>query len=217
MASKIDWGTVGGDKKGNRGGGDKPLYVEFKPDVPVTIRPIGGAVQFMKVFVNKRSVVLDPENKDQAKALIESSTNQKCEPKMRFAINVIDRSDGKVKILENGPSIFKHFANWSKLNGNAGPGGNSGTDWNILPTGVGLDREYAVMPTVPTPLTPDEIAKAKDPKGLYPLSEIYKCCPVNEIVSRITGTYKKAEGSAPNHAVSNSSVGDQSSDDPTNW
>jgi len=185
MASKVDWNSMGGTKSGGPGGKKQINYLKFEAGKGKTFRPVGEAVQFCKFFVNGKSVVVDPEFKDQAAAIISSETGQEYVGKTRFAINVIDREDNQIKVLEGGPQIFKHFGNWSRGNNNAGPGSVNAMDWMITASGQGLNREYVTTPIRSTTLTNDEIDRCKNKKELFSLQEIYKSMPVNEIPKRL--------------------------------
>ena len=192
MATQVDWNSMGGEKKNTR----KTInFLKFEAGKGKTFRPVGKAVQFVKFFVTGKHIVVDSELKDQAAAVISAETGQDVNGKVRYAINVIDREDNQIKVLEGGPQIFKHFANWSKGNGNVNPGGINAMDWMIMPTGEKLQREYTTTPIRQSTLTNDEIDRCKNKKELYSLGEIYKSIPINEIANRLHG--KSSEEQQP--------------------
>ena len=217
MPTEVDWSTMGTQQSGG-GGKDKKRvdFIKFTPGKEVTVRPIGAAIAFYKFFHNKRSVVVDPEVKDQAAATISAHAGEEIIPQQRFAINVIDRSDGKFKVLENGQMIFNNFGVWSRANGNSAPGSNQGCDWTILPQGVEKGRKYTVMPGPPRPFSTDEIKRAKEQKELYSLKEVFVACPVDQVVERLFGGGKKNTNVVETSASPETEmVG--SMDDPSGW
>ena len=105
-------------------------------------------------------------------------------PSLRFAINVIDREDQQIKILEGGSTIFEHFSNWSNGHGGAHPGGEDGWDWTITAMGEGLNRKYITTPIHPAPLSEDERHRIKDKKEYYSLKEVFVGTPIDEVVAK---------------------------------
>ena len=104
-------------------------------------------------------------------------------PRQTWAIHVIDRADGGVKILEKGKKIFECFANYKKVN-NINPAHIAeAPDFQIKvewPKGNKRAAVYSVTALAkPSPLTKDEITKCKAEK--YPLEAIYKTTPLDKI------------------------------------
>ena len=222
MATKVDWGSIGsGDKEQRK---SKLQFIKFESGKGKTFRPIGGAVEFTKFFVNGRAVVVDSPYADEASARMEAQSGQKHPPRTRFAINVIDREDGQIRILEGGPSIFKHFANWSKLNQGAPPGGRAGMDWSVMPEGEGLNREYSTMPICPAPLSQDEIKLANETKEKYTLTDVFAGCSMEEVVDKAFGDRSRgsdapvlAPATTPAAPAPAPVATSELSDDPADW
>lgn len=206
MATELDWNNLPPPSK-NKTTAGRRSFVKFESGKAKVVRPIGKAVQFYKMYVNNRSITVDPEFKDKARDVLSAKAGEEVIPKHRFAINVIDRDDGQIKILEGGTRIFNNFANWSKANNNVAPGGNSGWDWSILPEGEKLSRQYTVTPVRPAPFSNEESAKAKAELANFSLTEFFKGCPVDELVDRAYGDGRDA---GPEPASGGS-------DDPVAW
>lgn len=208
MASEVDWKNMGPAPK--QGDGNRPSFMKFEAGKAQIFRPIGKAVQFYKFFIKStngsRSVNVDPEFKDKAKDILSSKLGEEAIPKLRFAINVINRATGNIEIMEGGRRIFDNFANWSQANNNESPGGKAGWDWSIKAEGEKLNRQYFLTPIKPAPFSAEEVAKAKEKQGLFSLSEVFKSCPMEELCTRIFG-----ESAGPS-----SDAGEPASD-PAGW
>lgn len=220
MASEVDWSSMGGQK--NSGNGNRVQFIKFQPDKGKTLRPVGKAVSFYKFFIpsTKKSVVVDPEHRNEAAAKLSAHFGQEIKPSLKYAINVIDREDNQVKILEGGQQIFEHFANWSMGNGGIPPGGNQGMDWQIIATGAGLARKYIPTPLRQTPLTTQEIDKLKSLKEHYSLKEVYKGVPMSDLLDKATGNSSDNGPDDPQIDVPAGAAAISSqvkTDDPVNW
>jgi len=100
---------------------------------------------------------------------------------------VIDRSDGDVKILEGGRSIFKAFASWAKET-DSHPGGQGGGDWAIEATGEGKMRRYQPNHLKSTKITEEEKAKVKSTIEERSLEEVFKAVPLDNLINRVFGS-----------------------------
>ena len=167
----------------------KAVYLETKKPGIYKFRLVGAHVKFRKHFKPYPAVVQDGE-KD-----IDPSWKAGFFPPQKWAINVIDRADGQLKILEKGATVFKHFANYKALFG-IDPSGKEGPDFALtvkIPMKDGkpnkIKTEYNVTHLDKAPFTPADmkvICKTdkdgnilKDDKGkpmsnLWKLKEIYK-------------------------------------------
>ena len=207
-AVKVDWDSLGGDDDGNQ----KSAFLKFKAGHTVTVRPVGHAVEFYRFYIEGETpkiVIVDPENKDEASRILSKHTGKEMAPTHRFAINVIDREDQQIKIMEGGWSIFKFFANWAKLH-NSHPGGKAGADWSIGVKGEKLNREYTPMAGQSTPFTPEEVERIKEKKELYSLSDMYKPCPLDELIAKAFGESDDVQ--KPEEVAASAD-----SDDPADW
>jgi len=222
MASEVDWNSSFSTEPGNKkGSSDK--FIKFSAGTKKTLRPIGSPVRFIKFFVNGRSLVVDPEYKESAAAKLSAHFGEEVKPQLRYAINVIDRDDGQIRILEQGHSVFENFANWSFANDNRQPGGSVAMDWVIKAQGDGLQRRYSVTPVKETRLTEEEIHRIRDLREHHSLKEVFKGCSINEIIDVATGDQSNSgpEPSRPRTTsqpvAASAAVTVPAADDPMSW
>lgn len=179
-------------KKNSNGGEGKSKVNYLKLDKKVHFRPIGQVIEFYKFFVDLpggkgRSFVVEEEDRQQAKDLILQLTGEDVKPSLRFAMNVIDRTDSQVKILEGGLTIFSVFSEW-KENMEIHPGSKDGHDWFITPQGTGKQRKYTVTAGKQTPITKEEAVKLKEANGTYSLEEVFKAVSLDKISEILSGS-----------------------------
>ncbi len=197
MAQKVDWESMGG--QGDKTNG-KTAFIRFKAGEDYNLRLVGHAVEFYKFYIDTgvkpTSVIVDPGKHEEASKILSEHAGKEIPPQHRYAVNVLDRLDGQIKILEGGWSIFKMFANWSKINGSH-PGGKGGAEWNISAKGNGLNREYTTMPGQCTPFTAEEIDRIQVKKELYSLNDIFKSCALEDLIGKAFGEEAATTASAP--------------------
>lgn len=176
MSEFKSWGDVAKSQQRQSGGIERLKMVSGNNYV---IRFAGAPVKFFKYFVSGKSAnCADPES-----CIIKRKYG--IDPSERWAFNVIDRADGKVKILELPPAALKPVTSWWKIRKHE-PGGDNGCDFNIEVTGVKKGTRYLLTPLDITPLTAEEKALK-----LYNLDKLYQPTPDAEIESRLFG---KGEG-----------------------
>ena len=177
----------------------KAEYMDMSKNGTYVIRLVGRHVRFRqlwKPFGTKITIRDDGAAKSENPAWQAGWL-----PSKRFAINVLDKTGlkegevAKLKVLEKGPSVFKHFSNFKTVTGKD-PAGKEGYDFSItvkIPMKNGkpnkMKTEYSVMPIGATPFTPQElkliyktdekgeIIRGEDKKpisNLWNLQEIYK-------------------------------------------
>ena len=127
---------------------------------------------------------------DQARALREAGKEEEAkelfrktfstyDPRLKYAVNVIDRTDGKLKIWQFSRTIKEDIMKFAEINGD--PNG-----YDIVITRKGLkrdDTEYRVTPTMAVvPLTSEEQAMK-----LFTLATIFKVSSVEKINSYLAG------------------------------
>lgn len=98
-------------------------------------------------------------------------------PQARYQVKVIDRTDGKIKVLEGGPTIFNAIKAYAM---DPDYGDPTKYDVKIKKDGQGRETRYTVVPAPkPIPLKPDEIKAIEESKSL---EEINKSKTVEEIM-----------------------------------
>ena len=145
----------------NKKKGNGITFLRFESGKTFKLRPFGSCVEFYKLFIakGKPSIIVDPGDKDEAATLLSEATGKEIRPSYRNAMFVIDREDGKVKILEGGFQIFEAFGNWSTSSG-IKPGAGQAGDWAITVTGEGVGgsnpRKYSPVYMGPAMFSNDE-------------------------------------------------------------
>jgi len=170
-------GQDGDKSKGSNGKARLP-YMKFDKPGEYTVRLIGKHVKFLrhwKPFTER--VITDEAYKNEDPAWL-----AKFYPRVTFAIHVIDRADGQLKILEKGRSLFKCFAREKAVN-EIDPAGREGSDFVITvawPNGNKLQATYAAnAKKKASPFTDEEIANFKAKKA--PLKDMYASTSLEKI------------------------------------
>lgn len=181
-ADDSDWSLDFAEKKQSEQKGDKKKNNWMKFDHPgeYTIRLVGKAVKFHKYFkpFGKGTRVISHKNyKDE-----DPAWQAGFYPNETFAIHIIDRADGLLKIMEKGKGLFKHFADYQRVN-EINPAGKAGPDWVIKvewPNGDKQLAKYTATAKVkPAPFSEKEVEMIKE--GLAPLKTIYQTTPLEKI------------------------------------
>ena len=98
-------------------------------------------------------------------------------PQIRYQVQVIDRADGKVKVLEGGPTIFNAIKNYAV---DPDFGDPTSYDFKIKKEGSGRETKYTVIAAPKrTELTAAEKEMVANAKSL---AEVNKIKTIDEIV-----------------------------------
>jgi len=178
MSTKvIDWDGVGENSGSNQKGDEnRPQFMKLTPG-KYQVRLLGTPINFHKFVVQGndgrwRSVV--PEDVENNPVV----QNHNLKPSERYAINVIDRADGEIKILEAGITVFRTFREFYKAT-ERNPGASAkGADFSIAVQGAGRNKRYNTSFVKNSPLTDEEIAMIKERGGLNKLMEMKSYTPV---------------------------------------
>jgi hypothetical protein len=194
MASQMSWGKLGESNQRSNG---KVNNMKLENGVQV-VRFVGEPIEFHKYFVNGKSAVTADPKTCPVKA------KYGIEPNTRYAINVIDRKDGQLKVLECSITVLKPVVSWGNIAGRD-PGGENSVDFAIDAQGAGKNRRYNTIALKESPLTEAEKKLIKETGGTdtgYDLNKLYKAVPENEIENRLFGNAKPAvTAQAPAQAV----------------
>lgn len=203
QAMKGDWDkdfVNDGKKKsyGSSNSNNRDLeFMKMDKEGTYKVRLVGSYIKFRRWWKPYRAITLD-EWKDQ-----DPAWKAGFYPQQRFAVNVIDRADGKLKILEKGASVFERFKDYKKVTG-TDPNGPEAPDFAItveIPTDENgqpnkLKTSYGVTSLNKAPLsaedkkvvckTDEEGNIVKDENGkpisnLYPLSKIFWPTPIDKM------------------------------------
>lgn len=200
MGNLIEWSDVDSGSKTAGKEGDKYLkLVGTTQGNTYTIRPVGKPCTFHAYYVANpddpkkfaRAFTEDPDN-----CIIRQKYN--IEPKTRYAVNVIDRSDGKLKVMEAPSSVFEKIKAWAKAAGQD-PGSKNGADFQIVvkipANGDKRRTEYLTTPIIQTPFKDEEKEMLKT-KGLHDLEKEFAPTPQSEIEAKLYGTKTKSTPAA---------------------
>ena len=167
----VDWKEVDPPKAAS---GDKRqiVFKRLTSGQSHVVRPVHKPMAVYKYYVNeggktKSAIVADPE------VCPVREKHPDLKPSLRYAINVIDREDGELKVLEGPPTVFRAFRKWYEKTSKA-PGGEKGGDFGIDVEGKGLKTKYDCQFVESTPFTEEELNMIKKDPGLYKLPDIYK-------------------------------------------
>jgi hypothetical protein len=186
MAEKCSWGDI---PSSSGSGGDLAGFLKLQSGKNYKVRPLFDPVKFFKYFHKvggklKTAIV----SSDMIGPLKDKYPDLK-KPALRFAAYVIDREDGKVKILESGQSVFRPMGSHFEITGKNPGSGQYGSDWYIKVTGQGLNTEYDVGLLDYTPLSEEErklATKALD-GDKDKLKKLYKFDTYEEVHEKLFG------------------------------
>lgn len=195
MTSLVDWDSVSDGSSTSKGKKGKASFMRLGAGT-YQVRLLGSPVHFYKFMVRDSdgkwhsAVCTDAENNPVSK-------KHNIKPTERYAVLVIDRADGEVKILEAGVSVFKEFRAFFKHTGK-NPGGANGADFRIVIEGSGRTKKYSTSFVKNTPLTDEEVSKLKEMKKntQYPdLEKVYEAVENDKIEEKLFGAEAASSGS----------------------
>ena len=189
MARTLKWED---DPNQNRNSNKKELnFLKMLAGSVYKIRPLGYAVEFDKYMVQRedgtwRSAVC--ENRDTCPV----KAKYGIDPSTRYAMNVIDRMDNRVKILEFPFSIYKEIRKYRGLTGED-PGGPNCADFEVKVTGNGKGRKYDVECNGKSPISAETMEIIMTTR-IFKLEDVYKPVDSDKIEDMLFGN---VGGSAP--------------------
>lgn len=189
MTEHCDWGEV---SKTNSGGGD---YLRLQSGNQYRIRPIFSPVKFFKYFHMNSGKLRTGICGNPDTCSVRDSHPELKKPSLRFAAYVIDRADGKVKILEAPQSVFRPIGSSFELTGKNPGGGKDGSDWGIKVSGKGMQTKYDVMYIENTPLNAEERALIKETLDgdKQKLTKLYKVDSPEELEEKLFGSLEEKD------------------------
>jgi len=116
---------------------------------------------------------------------------------MRYAAYVIDRADGKIKILEAPQSVFRPIGSTFESTGKNPGSKNGGSDFQVKVTGVGLNTKYDVAWAGSTPMTPEEVdaLKVALDGDMKKLQKLYKVDTPEQIEAKLFDSVEESGSS----------------------
>lgn len=144
----VDWTDIGpADFK------SRQFFLKLASGFTHNIRLFHRPYKFWRRFTENRSSIITEEAANQMPLGVV----------VRYAINVIDRTDQQIKVLEASEKLFLEFRRCHELTG-VELGGMDGFDIAIAVAGSGITTAYQVSydPTKPTPFTDREKTMLKE-------------------------------------------------------
>jgi len=194
-------------------------FLRLKTGNTFKVRPLLLPVHFWKFFHErngkKRNAVVSEEIIEQMMA----THPELKKPANRYAIYIIDRSDGQVKIMEGPQTVFREFRNRFEATGEKPGGGADGGDWQIKITGAGLNTSYSTIFINQTPLTDDEKEKIKEELGgdKEKLQKIFKFCTIEEAEAKLFSDEVELTDNVESPVGGNESNDNSGSDNDLGW
>lgn len=186
MAKLLKWEDETG---ANQSSSNQREYLRIEPNIEYRVRPVLYPVKFER-FYNRDSdgklhsaIAGNPED-------CPVRNKYGLEPKPRYAMNVIDRADGKLKIMEFPFTVYEALKTW-KDNTQREPGGKNGTDFVVKKTGSGIKGTKwsckCVQGITSTLWTEDDLKLIDKKRGgsVYNLREIYAATPTDKVEERL--------------------------------
>ena len=214
---EVDFSNFNPNNKGKGNGGI--TFLRFERDKTYKLRPFGSAVEFYKIFIakGKPSIIVDPDDKDEAAKMLSEHTGTDIRPSYRNAMFVIDRADDKIRILEGGFQIFEQFGNWSQSSG-VKPGSGKGGDWSIKVEGDGVGgsnpRKYSTVYLGPSAFAEEEkqlISKLKA-DGKLQLANYLKETALEKVLEVALGVPSGKSAPNPQPVTAGAGTGDDDMD-----
>ena len=168
-------------------------FLRLQSGITYKIRPIYQPVRFWKYFNKKDGRLRTAICADADTCSIRDRYPDLKKPSLRFASVVIDRADGKVKVLEAPKMVFSPLGNHMEATGKNPGGSKDGSDFQIKVIGKGLNTRYEVTPVAVTPLTSDEMKQIQSAIGgdvKEVLSEMFKINTPEQIEKKLFGDFE---------------------------
>lgn len=215
--AEIDYGSIGASKQNY----SSVNRLKISPNTAVRIRPLGKPVEINSFYntikVDGKSTfrrAIFPAGKDMTDEDRElfNKFRQKypeIKPSTRYAVNVIDMSDGEVKVYEGSATVFGAFKDFYEDRGHS-PGGAEGAIFTVrskLPDGAHIkDVRYTCQFYEKHTLDENQ---AKDlRKKVTNLTELYKVTPMTDLEKVLMGEDESSYGDR-SQSSSGSSIDDE--------
>ena len=98
--SEIDWDSL--DEEFSKSGSGKVNFYRFEDGSVIVCRPVAGGKEFVKLWPPDGEVavvIVDKKDGPAAAQILSEHVGRPIEPQKRFAMNVIDRADGQLKVM----------------------------------------------------------------------------------------------------------------------
>lgn len=189
MAETCGWDSIPSSNSSN---GEKSDFLRLESGKSYKIRPLFKPVKFWKYFHKHEGKLRTAICANPSTCPVRDNHPDLKKPSLRLAAWVIDRADGKLKILEAPQSVFRPIGTNSTMTGKNPGGAKDGSDWYIKVNGKGLATTYDVGFISVTPLTVEERSMIKEALDgdAEKLQKMYKVDTPEEIEEKLFGEGK---------------------------
>lgn len=189
------------------GGGNKLV---IKSNESKTMRLFHRPLPIWRYFnpVTKKSAICaDPEKCPIVLKGYKGPDGKPLKPKLRYVINVIDRSDNQVKTYEAPRSVFMEFKKCYETAG-VDPGGKEAPDFTISVSGSGINTKYDIKYKVmdKKPFTSEEIELLKAHK--VDLAKEFAATPADKI-EQVLGLVSESAAAGDSGSTTATAGGDE--------
>jgi len=207
MTEYVQWGSV---PKSGGSNGEQSEFLKLKSGNKYRIRPIFDPVKFFKYFHKYEGKLRTAICGKPDVCPVRDSHPDLKKPSMRYAAYVIDRADGKVKILEAPQSVFRPIGSSFEATGKNPGSGKDGSDFLVTVTGMGLNTVYDVAFAGASPLTQEERASIKEALDgdMKKLQKLYKVDTPAEIEEKLFGDRSNPNEDSTDDSSNDTSFGD---------
>lgn len=224
MSELLDWNEVAPDRvsTGSSTVSNKGKFLRLEPNKPYRIRLLNKAKPVWRYYRtdeknrSRFAVTADP-NKCPVKAKY-----PELKASERYAILVIDRADGELKVYEGPASVFRVFREYADHSG-TNPGDiKNGADFTItaeLKDGQPKkNTKYHVKFKERNSLTKEEVEIIRKNQEEFKLTQLLAPNSPEEIEKRLFGEWEEAKSKGGSEDSSTDSVGESTTDDDAfNW
>jgi hypothetical protein len=208
MDGFTEWCDVAPKKEStNSSNADRPEYLWLKSGSTYRVRPVHLPVHFYKFFLRKDGKLRTALCEDPKNCSVLATHPELKAPNGRYAIYVIDREDGKLKIMEAPRTVFLPMRKRCEQVG-VKPGGKDGGDWAIEVSGSGLKTEYSTTYLTDTPFTDAEkkMINEEFKEDKAKLAKLYKPHTEEQIEKRLFGDWENTSNKGAVQSNTNKSV-----------
>jgi len=213
----VEWKSVAPKKEFVSG--DKIPYLWLKKGNTYKVRPIHMPVHFFKYFHQNegklRTAICENPKTDPNYQIRHDTYAELKKPSERYAMYAIDRADGKMKIMEGPPAVFKHFRLRFEATGKKPGAGKEGGDWSITVDTKSSFDMYSVTYLEDTPLSSEEkdLVKEAMNQDRERLQKIYAIDESKDLEKKLFGPFDDSKSSSNNSEVVDDLVDNNENDE----
>lgn len=212
MSQVISWEDAPSGASGKRKKGGN--FLKLTHGQTYTVRLVGKPVQFFKYFRKDSGKFYSAITDASDDCIIKNDYN--LTPNERYAINVIDRDDDGIKIMEMPRTLFGEIQSWASAR-KKDPGKDDSVDFHIKVTRSDPSdprtTRYSLVALDPAPFTDAEKERIKN-KELHDLLSVFKATPQDEIEVKMGFKEESASSSSENSSAQSSSDDEDGDDLP---